>query len=73
MTSSFSQLPRGAHNIKPYHVDIADSEIEDLKTLLSASKVADSTYESLQEDGKYGVTSEWIKEAKEYWLNQFDW
>ncbi|KDQ08979.1 hypothetical protein BOTBODRAFT_37508 [Botryobasidium botryosum FD-172 SS1] len=57
----------------PFKVNIPDSAIDEFKTLLRLSKLAPQTYENSQEDWRYGVTGEWMREAKEKWLNDFDW
>lgn len=49
----------------PVKVDISQSTLDELKTLLKLSKLAPQTYESSQANRKYGITSEWIRDAKE--------
>ena len=73
MSESFGTLPPGAQSIDPFTISIPESDIQDFRTLLKHSKVAAPSYESSQEDGRYGVTASWLANAKEYWLNSFDW
>ncbi|KAJ7935569.1 epoxide hydrolase [Mycena leptocephala] len=44
-----------------------NSRIQELKTLLRLAKVAPPTYESLRPDAKFGVTTDWIQNAKKEW------
>lgn len=73
MAESFAQLPDGAKDIKLFSVNISDQDIEDFKQLLKLSKVGPDTFENTQENGRYGVTAKWLSEAKDYWLNKYDW
>lgn len=74
MSKPYSKVPRRASNIpNTFKVSIPETQLSDFKTLLKLSKIAPATYESLQEDRRYGLTTNWITEAKDYWLNEFDW
>lgn len=73
MVKSFGTLPATAQAIEPFTIQVPEEELDAFKTLLSLSKVATPTYESLQEDRRYGVTSTWMANAKDHWLNKFDW
>jgi len=73
MAKSFGTLPATAQAIKPFTVSVPGEELDAFKTLLKLSKVATPTYESSQEDRRYGVTSAWMVNAKDHWLNNFDW
>jgi hypothetical protein len=58
---------------KPFKTAIPQTKIDDFKTLLRLSPVAEPTYENTQEDRRYGITAKWLAEAKEQWLHSFDW
>lgn len=74
MSRPFGKVPARAFNSpSPFNVAVPQAQLAEFHTLLKLSKIAAPTYESLQDDGKFGVTHKWITEAKEYWLNQFDW
>ncbi|KAL8822336.1 MAG: hypothetical protein Q9191_006926 [Dirinaria sp. TL-2023a] len=73
MSESFGTLPQGAHSIDLFTISIPESDIQEFRTLLRYSKVAAPSYESSQEDGHYGITTSWLANAKEYWLDSFDW
>jgi len=71
--TKFPSDPSATIHPEPFKVAIPDSALDELKLLLKHSKLAPQTYESSQEDRKYGITSQWIKEAKETWEHGFDW
>ncbi|KAH6643082.1 epoxide hydrolase-like protein [Boeremia exigua] len=58
---------------KPFTLNIPDEDIEDWRQLLRLSKLAPETWESSQEDRRYGVTRKWLAETKDYWLNTYSW
>ena len=74
MAALYTQIPAKAmKKPQPYKIEIPDKEIEELKQLLKLSKIPRPTYESLQEDGRYGVSHKWMSEAKSVWEGEFDW
>jgi microsomal epoxide hydrolase len=74
MSQPFGKVPLKTSN-KPsrFTIAIPETQLAEFRTLLKLSKIAAPTFESLQEDGKYGITHKWLTEAKEFWLNKFDW
>lgn len=58
---------------KPFTLNIPDKEFSEWKQLLELSKIAPETWEGSHEDGRYGVSRGWLIDAKDYWLNQYDW
>ena len=48
-------------------------EIQDFKTFVKASKIGPETYENLHPDGGFGISRQWLSDAKDAWLNTFDW
>ena len=56
----------------PFEVNIGEDSLTEFQTLVKCSKIAPATYESLQEDRRYGVTHKWLVEAKAR-LETFDW
>ena len=73
MTTSYATVPAKALK-KPEHfkIEIPEKEVQELKQLLKLSRLPKPTYESLQEDARYGVSRKWISEAKSEW-EEFDW
>jgi microsomal epoxide hydrolase len=74
MPNSFASIPKSAilHPV-PFHVEVPEAKLDQLKLLLTLSRIAPATFEGRQEDGKYGVSVKWLTQAKEYWENGFDW
>lgn len=73
MASTFGELPKDAKSIESFKLSIQDSSLEELQTLLRLSKIGPTTWESSQDDRRYGVTAGWLASAKEHWINRFDW
>lgn len=74
MALDFAQVPADASvRVSPFKIAIPDKSLQELHTLLSLSKLAPVTYEGLQKDRRYGITREWLEEAKSTWMNSFDW
>lgn len=58
---------------KPFTLNVSDQDISDWRQLLQLSKLAPETYEGRQEDRRFGVSRKWLSDAKDYWLNKYDW
>lgn len=73
--SSFKSVspPNATIKVTPFKVAIPDEALEELQTLLKYSKLGPVTYESVQQDRKYGVTHDWLRNAKDTWQNKFNW
>ncbi|KAB8072527.1 Alpha/Beta hydrolase protein [Aspergillus leporis] len=73
MAHTFNQIPSGAKvNPSLFKVNISDEQIQELQLLVKLSKIAPPTFEGLQPDRKYGITTEWLANAKEIWKD-YDW
>lgn len=74
MSPPFSKIPPTARiTPTPFQVSIPQEQIIDLQTLVKLSKIAPPTFESLQKDRRFGITSEWLTSMRDKWLNDFDW
>ncbi|KAH8695276.1 Alpha/Beta hydrolase protein [Talaromyces proteolyticus] len=72
--ASYDQLPHGSSlDISRFSVKVPEIDLNDLRTLLRLSKLGPKTYENMRSDGKYGVSYEWMSNAKAYWQNSFNW
>jgi microsomal epoxide hydrolase len=72
-TKAYAQIPAKAlKKPEPFTIEIPEKQIGDLKQLLKLSKLPKPTYESLQEDGRYGLSHKWMTEAKKGW-EHFNW
>ena len=71
---SYANIPKNTSlSLCAFRVYIPERKLVEMRSLLEASKIAAPTFESTQSDGKYGITNEWITEAKQKWINAFDW
>jgi microsomal epoxide hydrolase len=74
MAIPYSRIPaKATKQPSPFEVSIPEAGLSDFKALLKLSKVTAPTYESLQEDRRFGISHKWITEAKKYWEQEFDW
>lgn len=74
MPADYGTIPRAAINTpEPFNVTISEEQLRDFRILLQLSKVPSATYESLQEDGRYGISHKWTTDTKKYWEDEFDW
>ncbi|KAL1795018.1 hypothetical protein ACET3X_006834 [Alternaria dauci] len=58
---------------KPFTLNVSDQDVSEWRQLLQLSKLAPETWEGRQEDGRFGVSRKWLSDAKDYWLNKYDW
>jgi microsomal epoxide hydrolase len=58
---------------KPFTLNVSDQDLSEWRQLLQLSKLGPTTYENIQSKENYGVTKEWLSNAKDYWLNTYDW
>jgi Epoxide hydrolase N terminus len=74
MAMPYFQIPANStKQPSPFQISIPEDKLTDFKALLKLSKITPPTYESLQEDRRFGVSHKWITEAKKYWEAIFDW
>lgn len=72
--SQYTQLPEAATLCPiPFHLKVTDEAIDELKLLLKLGKLPPDTFETLQEDGRYGMSNKWMRETIAYWKDEFDW
>ncbi|KAF5603228.1 microsomal epoxide hydrolase [Fusarium pseudocircinatum] len=73
MSDGFAKIPSGAQvQPTPYQVSIADDKVDELKQLVKLGRVGPPTYESTQKEHNYGVSHQWLTDAKAAWI-EFDW
>lgn len=72
--ANYSIIPASVHKRPtPFKVSIPDSEIADFKQLLKLSRIPKKTYENVQEDRRFGLSRDWIIQAKRVWEEEYDW
>ena len=74
MSVPYGLVPGNAE-VKPskFTLSVSEDQLHAFKALLKLSKLGPVTYESVQQDRKFGITHEWLKNAKEHWEKTFDW
>ncbi|KAI0197639.1 Alpha/Beta hydrolase protein [Astrocystis sublimbata] len=74
MASKFGVIPNNTPTKpKPFDFHVPEEELVALKDLLRLSKIGPPTFWNQQNDPQYGVSRQWLIEAKETWLSSFDW
>jgi microsomal epoxide hydrolase len=61
------------NSAKRYILKISDQDFSEWRQLLQLSKLGPITYENQQTEHSFGVTQKWLSNAKDYWLNKYDW
>ncbi|SCO91538.1 related to epoxide hydrolase [Fusarium oxysporum] len=73
MSHGFAKVPSGAQvQPTPFRVSITDDKVDELKQLVKLGRVGPPTYESTQKEHNYGVSHQWLTDAKAAWID-FDW
>lgn len=73
MALSFTSIPPNALSLpRPFQVAIPDNQIREFRQLVHFSQIGPQTYESLQEERTYGITRQWLVNAKQAWT-ELDW
>lgn len=71
---AFGTLPPNVQiTPKDFAVAFPRTELDDLRSLIAASRVGPETFEGLQQDRKYGITTQWLRDAKTSWVEDFNW
>lgn len=72
--SVYDQLPTNVSlEIAKFLVALPEEDLQDLKNLVRSAKLGPKTYENMRSDGNFGLTYEWMSNAKAHWENQFNW
>ncbi|KAF1585338.1 UNVERIFIED_CONTAM: Epoxide hydrolase 1, partial [Eudyptes robustus] len=59
-------------SIKPFKIQVADKEIQDLKERLKNARIGHEQLEDVP-NFEYGFPLTTLKQWREYWLNKYDW
>lgn len=73
--ADYSKLPSGATlDVKPFKAHVSEEKLQHFKDLLKLSPIGPAVFENNGTNGRrYGTQREWLSNAKDYWLNTFDW
>jgi microsomal epoxide hydrolase len=77
-TKPYGALPATANGtFEPFEIHVEDRKLHDFTELLRLSPVAQPCFENqdarLPEGRNFGVSREWLLNAKKEWLSTFDW
>ncbi|KAL4904250.1 hypothetical protein BDW74DRAFT_154514 [Aspergillus multicolor] len=75
MAHQFNTLPKGFLGTpEPFTLHVPDTQLSELLGLVKLSKIGPSTYwNQSTDDGRFGISREWLINAKEIWLSTFNW
>lgn len=82
--ANYGKLPSAAKlQPKPFKAHVDDEKLKHMKELLKLSPIGPAVYENTSKDQgdnlmsnterRYGMRRDWLSNAKDYWLNKFDW
>ncbi|SMR46042.1 unnamed protein product [Zymoseptoria tritici ST99CH_1A5] len=74
--ADYSRPPSGVKlQLTPFKAHVDEQKLQDFKTLLKLSPVAPANYENSHPsvNRRYGTPRDWLINAKDEWLNKFDW
>ena len=82
--AEYSTIPASAKlEPKPFKAHVSDQKLEDMKQLLKLSPIGKAVYENTSKqqgenhlsntERRYGMRQDWLSNAKDHWLNSFDW
>lgn len=64
-------------NIERFEIRVEEQQLQDFKTLLRLSPIVQETYENqkerVSEGNDFGITREWLVDAKSYWEKDYNW
>ena len=74
MASQFNTIPGDAtRKLEPFTLQVPEESLSEFRELLKLSKIGPATWWNQYDDHRFGVSREWISNAKETWLTGFDW
>ncbi|KAL7620210.1 hypothetical protein AAE478_009203 [Parahypoxylon ruwenzoriense] len=72
--ADYAKVPAGATlDIKPFKAHVQEEKLQHFKKLLELSPIAPAVFENTSAGRRYGMTRNWLENAKHVWLNEFDW
>ncbi len=72
--ADFGKIPSSATlNINPFKAHVDDEKLQQFKQLLKLSPIGPACFENTNCDRRFGVTREWLTNAKQHWETDYDW
>ncbi|KAF2261363.1 alpha/beta-hydrolase [Lojkania enalia] len=70
----FATVPSNVgHKLLQFKVHIDEQKLHDMNTLIRLSPIAKDTYENQTRERGFGVSRQWMLDAKSTWLDGFNW
>lgn len=72
--SDYAKIPSGA-TLQPqvFRAQIAGDKLKQLQQLVQLSPIGPATFENTNNGRRYGMTRDWLANAKKVWGSDFDW
>ncbi|EGX91065.1 epoxide hydrolase [Cordyceps militaris CM01] len=72
--SDYSKLPAAATlAVRPFTARAPEEKVQHFQQLLALSPIGPAVFENTHNGRAYGITRDWLQDAKEAWLRNFDW
>lgn len=72
--AEYTNLPASAQATpKPFTAHVSDKKLKDMLDLVRLSPIGAATYENQDAGRTWGMTRDWLANAKDQWLTKFDW
>ncbi|KAM5349499.1 hypothetical protein ACJ41O_006004 [Fusarium nematophilum] len=72
--ADYANIPRKATlDIKPFKAHASEEQLQHFRKLLELSPIAPAVFENTNAGRRYGMKRDWLENAKDSWLNSFDW
>ena len=72
--ANYAKLPAGVTlDVKPFKAHVDEQKLQHFKQLLALSPIAPTVFENTNAGRKYGMKRDWLENAKNVWLNDFNW
>lgn len=74
MTGHFNVTPTNMPGKpEPFTMHVSEEKLSEFHELLKLSKIGPATWWNQHNDRRFGVSRDWLSQAKEIWLEAFDW
>lgn len=77
VSPTFSTLPAGVKvQPTPFRINVAESDLAQFRSLIQQAILPPEQFYNQHANaatGKFGITRDWLIQARDYWLNTYDW
>ncbi|OAQ59227.1 epoxide hydrolase 1 [Pochonia chlamydosporia 170] len=65
--------PNATLNVHPFKAHVDEAKLQHFRQLLELSPIGPAVFENTNAGNKFGIKRDWLVNAKNVWLNDFDW